>query len=125
MESAARKPSRALLALVLAAGVASCRGFDTIPQQEADWRQVQPELVGMSAARLRQCAGPPWSEETTPAGAPGLVYRYADLENYCEVRLELDRGKVRSFSADHSAPDFLWLLSGANYCGRIFQGCIR
>jgi len=130
MRSAARKPpgsciARVLGILALVAGAASCRGFDTIPQQEADWQRVQPELVGMSAAGLRQCAGPPWREETTPSGTPSVVYRYADLDNYCEVRLELDRGRVRSFSADHSAPDLFWLVSGANYCGRIFQGCFH
>jgi len=54
-----------------------------------------------------------------------MIYRYADLRNYCQVTLAMVGGKVRDFSADHSAPEFLWLLDGSNYCGRIFEGCIR
>jgi hypothetical protein len=53
-----------------------------------------------------------------------MVYRYADLKHYCEVTLVLREGTVRGFSADCSAPEFLWLLDGANYCGRIFADCI-
>jgi hypothetical protein len=116
---------RGFIAVALAAAAASCRGFDTIPQQEADWARVQPDLVGSSVAELRRCAGPPWREGTLPSGASALVYRYADLDNYCAVTLQLDRGRVRGFTADHSAPDFFWLLDGSNYCGRIFRGCVR
>jgi hypothetical protein len=54
-----------------------------------------------------------------------MVYRYADLKNYCEVTLELDRGRVRSVVARYSAPEFLWLRRGYNYCGQIFEGCLR
>ena len=101
----------------------SCRGYDTIPLEEAEWRRVQPELAGMSAAQIRRCAGPPLREATAPRGAVTMVYRYADLKNYCEVTLLLQDGKVRSFSTEYSAPEFLWLLDGANYCGRIFANC--
>jgi len=34
-------------------------------------------------------------------------------------------GRVLSFTADHAAPEFLYLRDGSNYCGRIFQGCLR
>jgi hypothetical protein len=109
----------ALLAL------ASCRGYDQVPGQEAAWRAVAPELRGMSSARLWQCAGPPWSESGSPAGISTMVYRYADLKNYCEVTLSLDRGRVSNFSASYSAPEFLWLRRGYNYCGQIFEGCLQ
>jgi hypothetical protein len=122
-----RRPAnfRAVISLALAAVAGSCRGYDTIPIQEADWQRVQPELVGMSSDRLWRCAGPPTREGTAASGAATMVYRYADLKNYCEVTLVLEDGKVRSFSADHSAPEFLWLADGSNYCGRIFRDCIR
>jgi hypothetical protein len=103
----------------------SCRGFDKVPLQEAAWRRVEPELTGMSERQLWQCAGPPLREQATAPGTSRMIYRYADLNNYCEVSLDLDRGKVRSFTADHSAPDFFWLRDGSNYCGEIFSGCIR
>ena len=34
-------------------------------------------------------------------------------------------GRLQSFTADYAAPEFLWLRDGSNYCGRIFQGCLR
>jgi hypothetical protein len=113
------------LLVALAAALGSCRGYDQVPGQEAAWRAVAPELPGMSAARLRQCAGPPWNEAGTPSGAQTMVYRYADLKNYCEVTLRLDRGRVRSVAARYSAPEFLWLRPGYNYCGQIFEACLR
>ena len=116
---------RMITSLALAAVAFSCRGYDTIPAQEADWKLIQPMLTGMSSAKLWRCAGPPLREETSPSGASTMIYRYADLENYCQVTLVLEGGKVHDFSADHSAPEFLWLLDGSNYCGRIFEGCIR
>lgn len=117
--------SRIVTALGLGLLAGSCRGYDTVPQQEAAWRRVEPELAGMSSAELWRCAGPPLREGVASSGAPTMVYRYADLENYCEVTFVLDRGRVRSFAADHSAPEFLWLRDGSNYCGRLFEGCIR
>jgi hypothetical protein len=116
---------RFIASLGLAVAAISCRGYDAIPTQEADWRRVQPELVGMSSTQLWRCAGPPLREEMGPSGGAMMVYRYADLKNYCEVKLVLEGGKVRSFSAQHAAPEFLWLVDGSNYCGRIFEGCIR
>jgi len=109
----------------LAVLAVSCRGYDTVPIQEADWQRIQPELVGMSSARLWRCAGPPLREEGGSSGEMTMVYRYADLTNYCEVKLVLANEKVSAFSAEHAAPEFLWLLDGSNYCGRIFEGCIR
>jgi hypothetical protein len=117
--------SRYSIVLGLALLLGSCRGFDKIPLQEAAWRRVQPELAGMSESQLWQCAGPPLRRQATAAGGARLIYRYADLDNYCQVSLVLDRGKVRSFTADHSAPDFFWLRDGSNYCGQIFSGCIH
>jgi hypothetical protein len=120
-----RRPLPVTISLGLAAVVFSCRGYDTIPAQEADWKRMQPQLAGMSSAELWRCAGPPLREETSPSGVSEIIYRYADLQNFCQVTLVLERGKVRDFSADHSAPEFFWLVDGSNYCGRIFQGCIR
>src|SRR4051794_26335648 len=104
---------RLISTLGLAAAAFSCRGYDTIPIQEADWQRIQPQLVGMSAAELWRCAGPPWREDAAPSGLSTMIYRYTDLRNYCEVTLVLEGGKVRSFSADHAAPEFLWLLDGS------------
>jgi hypothetical protein len=120
-----RTPLPMTISLGLAAVLFSCRGFDTIPAEEADWKLIQPQLVGMSSAELWRCAGPPLREETSPSGVSAVVYRNADLKNYCQVTLVVERGKVRDFSADHSAPEFFWLVDGSNYCGRIFEGCIR
>jgi hypothetical protein len=117
--------ARIIISLGLAVAAFSCRGYDTIPIQEAHWRRIEPELVGMSSAELWRCAGPPLREGTASSGASTMIYRYADLKNYCEVTLFLDGGKVRAFSSDHSAPEFLWLLDGSNYCGRIFEDCIH
>jgi hypothetical protein len=117
--------ARVIASLGLAVIAASCRGYDTIPIQEADWQRIQPELVGMPSARLWRCAGPPLREEEGSSGEATMVYRHADLTNYCEVKLVLAGGKVRAFSAEHAAPEFLWLLDGSNYCGRIFEDCIR
>jgi hypothetical protein len=116
---------RAIMVMGLALLAGSCRGFDQVPQQEVAWRRVEPELAGMSENRLWQCAGPPLRRESTDSGASTLVYFYADLDNYCRVKLNLVRGKVASFTARHSAPDFFWLRDGSNYCGQIFAGCIR
>jgi hypothetical protein len=117
------RPALLLCRAGLVIATFSCRGYDTIPLQEAEWRRVHPELAGMSAAQLWRCAGPPLREATAPHSAVTMVYRYADLKNYCEVTLLLQDGKVRSFSTDQSAPEFLWLLDGTNYCGRIFADC--
>ena len=75
--------------------------------------------------RIMALRRPPLREETSPSGVSKIIYRYADLKNFCQVTLILERGKVRDFSADHSAPEFFWLVDGSNYCGRIFKGCIR
>ena len=116
---------RFALLFAVAAALLSCRGYDQVPGQEAAWREVAPELAGISSAELWHCAGPPWSEAETPRGAARMVYRYADLKNYCEVALTLDRGRVRSYAANYSAPEFLWLRPGYNYCGQIFEGCLH
>src|SRR5438445_10542567 len=119
--------ARVAVGLIAGLGFASllcCRGYDAIPAQEAAWRRIEPQLVGMSAAELWSCAGPPLREKAASSGS-SMIYRFADLENYCEVTLALEGGKVRSFSAEHAAPEFLWLLDGSNYCGRIFQNCVR
>jgi len=58
-------------------------------------------------------------------GRTVLVYRDQDLRNYCQVSLLARGGRIQSFTADHAAPEFLWLRDGSNYCGRIFQGCRR
>ncbi len=113
------------LAVLCLTGVVGCRGFDTVVPDQAVWREVQPQIVGMSEREVWRCAGPPLREETAPSGTTTLVYRYADIDNYCEVSLILRRGKIGSFSARHSAPDFFWLMDGSSYCGRIFQGCLR
>jgi hypothetical protein len=116
---------RPVAALACAAAVVACRGFETIPPLAQAWREVQPQLIGMTADELRQCAGPPRYQDTATSEATRLVYRYADIDNYCEVTLSLDRGKVVSLSARHSAPDLFWLVDGSNYCGQIFKSCLH
>jgi hypothetical protein len=54
--------------LGLALVAVSCRGFDRVPLQEAAWRRVEPDLVGMSQGQLWRCAGPPLREETAGLG---------------------------------------------------------
>jgi len=66
-----------MISLGLAVVAFSCRGYDTIPAQEADWKLIQPELAGTSSAELWRCAGPPLREETSPSGVSAIVYRYA------------------------------------------------
>src|SRR6266851_2753725 len=73
----------------------------TIPAEEAAWQALMPRLAGMPAAEVERCAGPP--RGVIPA--PG--------------------GRVLSFAADYAAPEFLGLRDGSNYCGRIFQSCLR
>jgi hypothetical protein len=119
---------RARVAVAAIAGLAlalltSCRGYDTIPLQEAAWKRVEPNLAGMSSEQLWRCAGPPLREQSIDARRVRMIYRYADLKNFCEVILDLEDGKVRAVSADHSAPEFLWLRDGSNYCGRVFEDC--
>ena len=96
----------------------------TIPAEEAAWQAMAPRLAGMPAAEIERCAGPPRGTMPAPGGAV-LVYRDQDLKNYCQVSLLVRSGRVQSFTADHAAPEFLYLRDGSNYCGRIFQGCLR
>ena len=97
----------------------------TIPNEEAAWQAMSPRLPGMPVAAVEQCAGPPRGATPGPAGGTVLVYRAQDLKNYCEVSLIAQGGRVMSFTADHAAPEFLHLRDGSNYCGRIFQRCLR
>lgn len=96
----------------------------TIPAEEAVWQAIMPRLPGMAVAEIEHCAGPPRGVAAADGGAT-LIYRSQDLKNYCEVRLLARGGRVLSFAADYAAPEFLWLRDGSNYCGRIFQGCLR
>src|SRR2546423_11789077 len=96
----------------------------TIPAEEAAWQAMAPRLAGMSAGEIERCAGPTRGAMPAPGGAV-LVYRDQDLKNYCQVSLLVRGGRIQSFTADHAAPEFLWLRAGSNYCGRIFQGCLR
>ena len=96
----------------------------TIPAEEEAWRAIAPRLTGMPAAEIERCAGPPRRLLAGPGGAT-LIYRARDLKNYCEVALLVRGGRVASYTADYAAPEFLWLRAGTNYCGRIFQQCLR
>ena len=98
--------------------------LSTIPAEEAAWRAMAPRLAGMPAAEIEHCAGPPRAAIPGPAGTV-LVYRDQDLKNYCEVSLLVRDGRILSFTAEHAAPEFLYLRDGSNYCGRIFQQCLR
>ena len=98
--------------------------FSTIPAEEAAWQAIAPRLAGMPAAAIEHCAGPPRAAIPGPGGAV-LVYRDQDLKNYCQVSLSVRDGRVLSFTAEHAAPEFLYLRDGTNYCGRIFQQCLR
>jgi hypothetical protein len=120
---AASRDRRRLAATALALSLAGCAGYDTIRPEEALWTKMEPRLVGMPEARLRQCAGPPLGSEEAGSRVATLRYRASDLTNYCEVALTLRDGTVVSFSADHSAPEFAFLVDGSNYCGRIFAKC--
>ena len=106
----------------------SCAGpvaeVSTIPAEEEAWRAIAPRLVGMPAVEIERCAGPPRRVLAAPGGAT-LIYRSQDLKNYCEVSLLVRGGRVASYTADYAAPEFLWLRDGSNYCGRIFQQCLR
>ena len=108
---------------------AGCAGpvaeVSTIPSEEVAWQAIAPRLPGMPVATLEQCAGPPRGVAPGPAGGSVLVYRAQDLKNYCQVSLLARDGRVLSFTADHAAPEFLYLRDGSNYCGRIFQQCLR
>jgi hypothetical protein len=97
----------------------------TIPAEEAAWQAIMPRLVGMPVAEIEHCAGPPRGVTAAPSGGATLIYRSQDLKNYCEVRLLVRGGRVLSFAADYAAPEFLGLRDGSNYCGRIFQSCLR
>ncbi len=98
--------------------------LSTIPAEEAAWRAMAPRLAGMPAAEIEHCAGPPRAAIPGPAGTV-LVYRDQDLKNYCQVSLLVRDGRILSFTAEHAAPEFLYLRDGSNYCGRIFQQCLR
>ena len=99
--------------------------LSTIPAEEAAWQAIMPRLPGMPVAEIEHCAGPPRGVTAAPGGGATLIYRAQDLKNYCEVRLLARGGRVVSFAADYAAPEFLGLRDGANYCGRIFQQCLR
>lgn len=96
----------------------------TIPAEEAAWRAMAPRLPGMPVGEIEQCAGPPRGISLAP-GATTLLYRAQDLKNYCQVTLLVQNGRVLSVTADYAAPEFLYLRDGSNYCGRIFQQCLR
>jgi hypothetical protein len=97
----------------------------TIPYEEAVWQAMAPRLPGMPVAVLEACAGPPRSTAPGATGDTVLVYRAQDLKNYCQVSLLAQGGRVASVKADYAAPEFLYLRDGSNYCGRIFQQCLR
>jgi len=109
--------------------LAGCAGpvaeVTTIPAEEAAWQAMAPRLPGMPVAALEACAGPPRDVAPAPAGGRVLTYRAQDLRNYCQVSLLARGGRVASFTADYAAPEFLYLRDGSNYCGRIFQQCLR
>ena len=113
------------LPLAFAAALVCCRGYDTIPAEEADWQRIAPTLVGTPADRIERCAGPPLRSAPQAPGVATLTYRAADLKNYCEVTLSVRDGRIAGFTVDYDAPEFLWLRSGINYCGRIFAQCVR
>jgi hypothetical protein len=98
--------------------------LSTIPAEEAAWQAMAPRLAGMPAGEIEHCAGPPRAAIPGPAGTV-LVYREQDLKNYCQVSLLARDGRILSFTAEHAAPEFLFLRDGSNYCGRIFLGCLR
>jgi hypothetical protein len=98
--------------------------LSTIPAEEAAWKAMAPRLAGMPVGAIEHCAGPPRGATTAPGGTV-LVYRDQDLKNYCQVSLLVRSGRIQSFTAEHAAPEFLYLRDGSNYCGRIFQGCLR
>ena len=98
--------------------------LSTIPAEEAAWHAMAPRLAGMPAAEIEGCAGPPRGVTAAPGGNV-LVYRDQDLKNYCQVSLLVRAGRILSVTAEHAAPEFLYLRDGSNYCGRIFQGCLR
>jgi hypothetical protein len=108
---------------------AGCAGpvaeVTTIPAEEAAWQIIAPRLRGMPVAAVEQCAGPPRAVAPAPGSGTVLLYRAQDLKNYCQVSLLAQDGRVVSFTADHAAPEFLYLRDGSNYCGRIFQQCLR
>ena len=94
--------------------------FSTIPAEEAAWQAMAPRLAGMPAVAIEHCAGPLRAAIPGPGGSV-LVYRDQDLKNYCQVSLLARAGRILSYSAEHTAPEFLYLRDGSNYCGRIFQ----
>jgi hypothetical protein len=107
------------------ADVAPTQGYASLPAEETVWRQLEPQLVGKSRIWVENCAGPPKNVTDAPPGRTILIYRSEDLKNYCQVALGVVHDRISSVSADYSAPEFLWLRDGTNYCGRIFAGCAR
>src|SRR4051812_15161079 len=97
----------------------------TTPAEEAAWRQVAATLPGTPVVAIERCAGPPRSIAPAAPGRAGLGYYTQDLKNYCRVTLFVQNGRVASFGADHAAPEFFGLRDGSNYCGRMFQACLR
>ena len=129
-----RRAADAMAALSLLAPIAGCApladvapsaGYESIPAEEAAWRQVKPQLVGKSRIWVEQCAGKPLRELHPRPEQTTLIYRTHDLQNYCEVALGVIHGRISSVSADHLAPEFGFLRDGSNYCGRMFMGCAR
>lgn len=111
---------------VLAAGCAGPYAeLVTTPDEEAAWRQVAASLPGTPAAVIEACAGLPHSAAPAAPGTTALTYSTQDLTNYCRVTLFVQNGRVASFTADHAAPEFFGLRDGSNYCGRLFQACLR
>ena len=115
-----------LFVAVLAAGCAGPYAEIVVtPAEEAAWRQVAPTLVGRPATAIEACAGPPRSAAPAGPGTTALVYFTQDLKNYCRVTLFVQNGRVASLAPEHAAPEFFGLHDGSNYCGRMFQACLR
>jgi hypothetical protein len=127
------KPHPAVAGLLLALTLTGCAGlagsfptggYQDIAAEEAAWRQVEKRLVGMPVERVEACAGQPQIVNPAP-GQTVLTYHAEDLKNYCRVALGVIHGRISSVASDYSAPEFMWLRDGSNYCGRIFIGCAR
>jgi hypothetical protein len=113
------------LLTLIAALVAGCRGFDTIIPDELLWREVAPKLPGTSIAAIEQCTLAPVRQMSVVPGVTAVVYRAADLHNYCEVTLYVRDGRIETYKADYNAFEYLYLRDGTNYCGQIFRSCVR
>src|SRR5947207_13221984 len=86
---------------------AGCAGpvaeVSTIPSEAAAWQAMAPRLPGMPVAAVAQCAGPPRGVAPGPAGGAVVVYRPEAWQDYWQVSLLAQCGRVVSFTADPSA----------------------